>query len=80
MDYELILKDIKPTAEEKQHVDDVSSKLMNFLQKTCDENGIDAKVTLVGSVAKNTALKGKSDIKTLHLKESLTLISSSLFL
>ena len=62
MDYELILKDIKPTAEEKQHVDDVSSKLMNFLQKTCDENGIDAKVTLVGSVAKNTALKGKSDI------------------
>ena len=62
MDYELILKDIKPTAEEKQHVDDVSSKLMHFLQKTCDENGIDAKVTLVGSVAKNTALKGKSDI------------------
>ncbi len=62
MDYELILKDIKPTVEEKQHIDDVSSKLMEFLQKTCDEKGIDAKVTLVGSVAKNTALKGKSDI------------------
>ena len=62
MDYEQILKDIKPTVEEKQHIDEVSSKLMNFLQETCDENDIDAKVTLVGSVAKNTALKGKSDI------------------
>ena len=62
MDYEQILIDVKPTVEEKQHIDDVSSRLMNFLQKTCDENDIDAKVALVGSVAKNTALKGKSDI------------------
>ncbi|MBQ2653987.1 MAG: CCA tRNA nucleotidyltransferase [Methanobrevibacter sp.] len=62
MDYESILKDIKPTSEEKKHVDDVSHRLMEFLQKSCDEKGIDAKVTLVGSVAKNTALKGKSDI------------------
>ena len=62
MDYKAILEDIKPTAEEKQHVDKVSLDIMNFLQKTCDEKGIDAKVALVGSVAKNTALKGKSDI------------------
>ena len=62
MDYEAVLKDIKPTDDEKNHVDSVSLKIMDFLQKTCDENGIDAKVTLVGSVAKNTALKGKSDI------------------
>ena len=62
MDYELILKDIKPTQEEKQHIDDVSFRLMTFLQNACDEKDIDAKVTLVGSVAKNTALKGKSDI------------------
>lgn len=62
MDYEAILEDIKPTAEEKNHIDEVSSKLMEFLQRQCDENGIDAKVALVGSVAKNTALKGKSDI------------------
>ena len=62
MDYDLILKDIKPTIEEKGHIDNVSSRVMNFLQTTCDENGIDANVTLVGSVAKNTALKGKSDI------------------
>ena len=62
MDYELILKDIKPTAEEKAKIDNVSKGVMDFLQKTCDSEGIKANVTLVGSVAKNTALKGKSDI------------------
>ena len=62
MDYKLILNDIKPTKEEKHHIDEVSNRIMKFLQKTCDDNGIDARVTLVGSVAKNTALKGKSDI------------------
>lgn len=62
MDYEAILKDIKPTEAEKKHVDDVSCNIMKFLQDTCDSEGINAKVSLVGSVAKNTALKGKSDI------------------
>ena len=62
MDYEAILKDIKPTESEKEHIDSVSYKIMKFLQEACDEKGIDATVNLVGSVAKNTALKGKSDI------------------
>ncbi|MBE6496099.1 MAG: CCA tRNA nucleotidyltransferase [Methanobrevibacter thaueri] len=62
MDYEAILEDIKPTTEEKEHIDSVSKRIMDFLQNACNEKGIDAKVTLVGSVAKNTALKGKSDI------------------
>ena len=62
MDYEDILKDIKQTDDEKDHINNVSSDIMDFLQKTCDNEGIDANVTLVGSVAKNTALKGKSDI------------------
>ncbi|MBP3791658.1 MAG: CCA tRNA nucleotidyltransferase [Methanobrevibacter sp.] len=62
MDYEAILKDIKPTLEEKRHIDEVSSNVMSFLQKECDSRNIDANVTLVGSVSKNTALKGKSDI------------------
>ena len=57
MDYEAILKDIKPTIDEKQHIDDVSSRIMNFLQNACDSRNIDANVNLVGSVAKNTALK-----------------------
>ena len=62
MDYDLILDDIKPTIEEKQKINEVSHNLMSFLQNACDDMGIDAKVALVGSVAKNTALKGKSDI------------------
>jgi tRNA nucleotidyltransferase (CCA-adding enzyme) len=62
MDYQAILKDIKPTEDEKRHIERVSSDVITFLQDTCDSECIDAKVTLVGSVAKNTALKGKSDI------------------
>lgn len=62
MDYGTILKDIKPTTEEKNHIDSVSSRVITFLQDACDRQGINAKVNLVGSVAKNTALKGKSDI------------------
>lgn len=62
MDYETILKDIKQTPDEKRHIDDVSSRVMDFLQKACDEKNLNVNVTLVGSVAKNTALKGKSDI------------------
>lgn len=62
MDYSLILKDIKPTLDETREISEVSSRIINFLQILCNESGIDAKVNLVGSVAKNTALKGKSDI------------------
>lgn len=62
MDYNLILNDIKPTLEEKNIISNVSSKLINFLNKTITDENIDAKVALVGSVSKETALKGKSDI------------------
>ena len=62
MNYDSILKDIKPTVDEKQHIDSVSSKIIKFLQKTSSELNIDAEINLVGSVAKNTALRGKSDI------------------
>ena len=62
MNFDSILKDIKPTVDEKQHIDSVSSKIIKYLQKTCSELNIDAEINLVGSVAKNTALRGKSDI------------------
>ncbi len=62
MDYKAILNDIKPTTEEKEKINEVSSRLINFLNETCIEEGIDAHMALVGSVAKNTALKGKFDI------------------
>ena len=50
------------TPEEKKEIDGLSDRLMNFLQDECDSENNNAKVSLVGSVAKNTALKGKSDI------------------
>ena len=62
MDYKVVLKDIKPTAEETAEINSVASKLIDFLEETCRKEGINAKIALVGSVAKNTALKGKSDI------------------
>ncbi len=62
MDYEVILNDIKPTQKEQSEIDAMSEKLVSFLEKTCIEEGIDAKIAVVGSVAKHTALKGKSDI------------------
>lgn len=62
MDYESILKDIKPTQTEQQEIDEMSDRLVDFLKETCKEEDIDAKIAIVGSVAKHTALKGKSDI------------------
>ena len=62
MDYDLILKDIKPTCDETKEIKEVSSKIIDYLQSLCDNENLNAKVALVGSVAKNTALKGKSDI------------------
>ena len=62
MDFKSVLKDIKPTINEKSKIDDISQKIINYLEKLCSDKNIDAKVSLVGSVAKNTALKGKSDI------------------
>lgn len=62
MDYELILKDIKPTKQEQDEIDEMSDRIVDFLRKSCVEENIDAKISVVGSVAKHTALKGKSDI------------------
>ena len=62
MNYELILKDLKPSQEEKDAVKKTSDKVISFINKTCEEEGIDAKAHAVGSVAKNTWLSGKSDI------------------
>ena len=62
MNYEAILKDIKPTEKEQADIDEMSDRLVSFLENTCVEEGFDAKIAVVGSVAKHTALKGKSDI------------------
>ena len=62
MNYELILKDIKPTQEEQDDIDAMSDRLVGFLNETCKNEDIHVKIAVVGSVAKHTALRGKSDI------------------
>ena len=62
MDYKAILDDIKPTSQEKNEINDISSRLIDFLNEACIEEGVKANIALVGSVAKNTALKGNFDI------------------
>ena len=62
MDYSYILNEIKPTHEEKDKVNEVSERLLEFLNDKCHIDNIDAEAVLVGSVAKKTYLRGKSDI------------------
>ena len=62
MDYKLILNEIKPTEYEKDKVREVSGKLLEFINDKCNVDNIDAEAVLVGSVAKKTYLRGKSDI------------------
>lgn len=62
MDYEAILEDIRPSNDEKNQIINLSSSLIDFLNKTANENSINAEAVLVGSTAKKTWLAGKSDI------------------
>ena len=62
MNYELILKNLRPSQEEIDAVNKTTDKVLNFINETCKDEGIDAQTNAVGSVAKNTWLSGKSDI------------------
>ncbi len=62
MNFEFILKDLRPSEEEKEKTIKVCTKVINFLNATCMEENLDCEAMLVGSVAKNTWLSGKSDI------------------
>ena len=62
MDYKPVLDGIKPTQEENDKVNEVSTNLIDFLNDKCHVDNIDAEAVLVGSVAKATYLRGKSDI------------------
>jgi len=62
MDYNGILREIKPTINEEKEVKRVSSMLLEFLNDKCAIENIDAEAVIVGSVAKGTYLRGKSDI------------------
>ena len=62
MNYELILKELKPSQEERDAIYETTKKVIDFINETCEKEGINAKANAVGSVAKNTWLKGNSDI------------------
>ena len=62
MDYKHILNEIKPSKEESREILKTSDKLITYLNEVCKDEGINARASLVGSVAKKTYLSGKSDI------------------
>ena len=62
MDYKFILKHIKPSTEEKKEVNELATKLMDYVDEICKEESITGKAKLVGSASKKTWLSGKSDI------------------
>ena len=62
MNYESILNELRPTPEEIEAVNETTEKVIDFINDLCEKEGIDAKANAVGSVAKNTWLRGKSDI------------------
>ncbi len=62
MNYELILKELMPSQEERDAIYETTKKIIDFINETCEEEGLNAKANAVGSVAKNTWLKGNSDI------------------
>jgi tRNA nucleotidyltransferase (CCA-adding enzyme) len=62
MDYRRILKEIKPDDDEVNQIEKISSKLINAINRICNDENIDGEAVQVGSVAKKTFLKGKSDI------------------
>ena len=62
MNYDKILEKIQPSLEERNQIHQIYTKVINTLETIISDKGIDAKVSLVGSVAKETFLSGKSDI------------------
>ena len=62
MNYESILNELRPTPEEIEAVNETTEKVIDFINELCKKECIDAKANAVGSVAKNTWLRGKSDI------------------
>lgn len=62
IDFNNVLKVIKPSEEENEKVMALSSRLINIINEIAKKNNINAEAVLVGSVAKGTWLSGKADI------------------
>ena len=62
MNYNTILKEIQPNQKEKDKLTQIVTKILNKINQIIKEKNINAKASIVGSVAKETFLSGKSDI------------------
>ncbi len=62
MDFDSILRKIKPTQKDKEKVENLSNKIIKQLNTIIKDEKIDSEAVLLGSIAKDTWLKGKADI------------------
>lgn len=62
MDFSSILREIKPTESENREIQNFTNEILEYLSFLCDKRDINAEIHSVGSLAKGTYLKGKSDI------------------
>lgn len=62
MDYTNIIKQIKPSKEEKELLSNISLEVKDYINSLCKEDDLDAEAVIVGSQAKGTYLKGNSDV------------------
>ena len=65
INYDELLKKIKPSDEENLKVKKLADRLINILNNTANTLNIEADAVLVGSVAKGTWLSGNADIDIL---------------
>lgn len=65
LDYNTILKGIKPSTQELEGVKKLSGDLVDVINETASKLGVDAEAVLVGSVSKGTWLSGNADIDIL---------------
>lgn len=65
INYEKILKEIKPSPEENMRVEILSNKILDVIKETATELGVECEAMLAGSVAKGTWLAGNADIDIL---------------
>ncbi len=77
LDYDTILRGIKPSKQELEGVMKLSGDLVDVINETTSKLGVEAEAVLVGSVSKGTWLSGNADIDILikfPLETSLELL------
>lgn len=77
MDFEVILNEVRPDESDKKEVGDLIDKIINQLNSIIKDKDLDSEAVLVGSVAKDTWLKGKADID-IFLTFSLNILEDDL--